>query len=119
MPTSTEMFHQAMQDYKYGFVTEIDSYTVPPGLDDDVIRYISAKKEEPAFLLDFRLKAFRHWLTLKEPRWPHVSYPEIDYQAISYYSAPKSKTDGPKNLEEVDPQLLETYEKLGIPLREQ
>ena len=119
MPTSTEMFHQAMQDYKYGFVTEIDSYTVPPGLDDDVIRYISAKKEEPAFLLDFRLKAFRHWLTMKEPRWPHVSYPEIDYQAISYYSAPKSKTDGPKNLEEVDPQLLETYEKLGIPLREQ
>ena len=108
-----------MQDYKYGFVTEIDSYTVPPGLDDDVIRYISAKKEEPAFLLDFRLKAFRHWLTMKEPRWPHVSYPEIDYQAISYYSAPKSKTDGPKNLEEVDPQLLETYEKLGIPLREQ
>ena len=104
--------------YKYGFVTDIDSDVVPPGLNEDVIRHISAKKGEPAFLLEWRLKAYRHWLTLKEPDWAMVSYPAIDYQAISYYAAPKSKDDAPKSLDEVDPKLLETYEKLGIPLHE-
>ena len=104
--------------YKHGFVTDIDSDTVPPGLDEDVIRLISAKKQEPGFMLDWRLKAYEHWLTMKEPRWAHVRHEPIDYQDISYYSAPKSKEDGPKSLDEVDPKLLETYEKLGIPLHE-
>src|SRR5690606_20556641 len=92
--------------------------TVPPGLDEDVIRLISAKKNEPEFLTEWRLKAFRHWLTMEEPKWAHVRYSPIDYQAISYYAAPKRRTDGPKSLDEVDPKLLETYEKLGIPLHE-
>ncbi len=104
--------------YKHGFVTDIDSDTVPPGLDEDVIRLISAKKQEPGFMLDWRLKAYEHWLTMSEPRWAHVRHEPIDYQDISYYSAPKSKEDGPKSLDEVDPKLLETYEKLGIPLHE-
>ena len=104
--------------YRHGFVTDIESDTVPPGLDEAVIRHISAKKGEPQFLLDWRLKAYAHWLTMQEPRWAHVRFDPIDYQAISYYSAPRKKTDGPKSLDEVDPKLLETYEKLGIPLHE-
>jgi hypothetical protein len=99
--------------YQHGFVTDIDADTVPPGLDEDVVRLISRKKEEPAFLTEWRLKALRHWLTMKEPHWAHVKVAPIDYQAISYYSAPKAKKDGPKSLEEVDPKLLETYAKLG------
>jgi Fe-S cluster assembly protein SufB len=104
--------------YKHGFVTDIDTDTVPPGLDEDVVRLISRKKGEPVFLTDWRLKALRHWRTMREPHWSHTIYPPIDYQAISYYSAPKAKTDGPKSLAEVDPKLLETYEKLGVPLHE-
>ena len=106
------------QEYKWGFVTDIESETVPPGLNEGVIRFISQKKSEPSWLLDWRLKAYRHWLTLTEPEWPKVSYPKIDYQAISYFSAPKQKKDAPKSLAEVDPKLLETYEKLGVPLHE-
>lgn len=106
------------KDYAAGFVTEVESDTLPPGLSEDTIRQISAIKKEPDFLLEFRLKAYRHWLTLKEPHWSKVQYGPIDYQAISYYSAPKTKK-GPKSLEEVDPEILKTYEKLGIPLQEQ
>ncbi len=106
------------REYKEGFVTEIDSDTLPPGLDEGVVRAISEKKREPEFMLQWRLDAFRHWLTLTEPQWAHVHHEPIDYQAISYYSAPKNE-DGPKSLDEVDPKLLETYEKLGIPLEEQ
>jgi Fe-S cluster assembly protein SufB len=108
----------AGQEYKAGFVTDIESETIPAGLDEGVIRLISGKKNEPPFLLEWRLKAFRHWLTMKEPSWAHVHYPPIDFQGIVYYSAPKRKKEGPKSLDEVDPKLLETYEKLGIPLRE-
>ena len=108
----------ATQEYKYGFVTDIDADSVPPGLNEDVVRLISAKKEEPQFLLDWRLKSYRQWLKMEEPTWHNVHYSPIDYQAISYYSAPKSKKDGPKSLDEVDPELLATYEKLGIPLSE-
>jgi len=104
--------------YQHGFVTDIESDTVPPGLDEDVVRMISRKKNEPAFLTEWRLKALRHWLTMPEPKWAHVNIAPIDYQEISYYSAPKNKTDGPKSLAEVDPKLLETYEKLGVPLHE-
>jgi len=104
--------------YQHGFVTDIESDTVPPGLDEDVVRMISRKKNEPAFLTEWRLKALRHWLTMPEPHWAHVRVAPIDYQAISYYSAPKNKTDGPKSLDEVDPKLLETYAKLGVPLHE-
>jgi Fe-S cluster assembly protein SufB len=106
------------REYKAGFVTDIESETIPPGLSEDVIRLISAKKSEPAWMLEWRLKAYRHWLTMTEPTWQNVHYPPIDYQKIVYYAAPKSKNEGPKSLEEVDPKLLETYEKLGIPLRE-
>jgi Fe-S cluster assembly protein SufB len=106
------------QEYKAGFVTEVESDAVPPGLNEDIIRLISAKKQEPAFMLDWRLKAFRHWLTMSTPRWAHVHYPPIDYQSIVYYSAPRRPKDGPRSLAEVDPRLLETYEKLGIPLQE-
>jgi Fe-S cluster assembly protein SufB len=104
--------------YQHGFVTEIESDTVAPGLDEDVVRLISRKKREPQFLLDWRLKALAQWRTMREPHWAQVNYPPIDYHAISYYSAPKQKTDGPKSLEEVDPKLLATYEKLGVPLHE-
>jgi Fe-S cluster assembly protein SufB len=107
------------REYRHGFVTEIEADTVPPGLSEDVIRLISAKKQEPEWLLEWRLKAYRHWLQMEEPRWAHVRYQPVDYQSISYYSAPRSKSDGPKSLDEVDPKLLETYEKLGIPLHEQ
>ena len=106
------------QDYKYGFVTDIETESAPPGLNEDIIRWISAKKQEPEFLLEWRLKAYRHWLKLSEPTWPNVRYKPIDYQSIVYYSAPKSTKDGPKSLDEVDPELLATYEKLGIPLQE-
>ncbi|MDX2345328.1 MAG: Fe-S cluster assembly protein SufB [Legionella sp.] len=106
-------------DYQHGFVTEVESETFPPGLDESVIRRISAMKNEPQFVLDFRLKAFAHWQTMETPEWSSVHYPEIDFQEISYYSAPKSMEDMPKSLDEVDPELLKTYEKLGIPLREQ
>jgi Fe-S cluster assembly protein SufB len=107
------------REYKAGFFTDIETDTVAPGLSEDVIRLISAKKEEPEWMLDWRLQAFRHWQTMVEPTWAHVHYPPIDYQAISYYSAPKGRKDAPKSLDEVDPKLLETYAKLGIPLREQ
>ena len=104
--------------YEHGFVTDIESDTVPPGLDEDVVRLISRKKGEPAFLTEWRLKALRHWVKMTEPHWAHVRYKPIDYQGISYYSAPKAQKDGPKSLDEVDPKLLETYEKLGVPLHE-
>ena len=105
--------------YEAGWITEIDSDTLPPGLDEDVIRFISARKQEPEWLLEWRLKAFRHWQTMAHPTWAHVHYPQIDYQGISYYSAPRRPEDGPQSLDEVDPELLRTYEKLGIPLHEQ
>jgi Fe-S cluster assembly protein SufB len=109
----------ANQEYKWGFVTDIAADTIPRGLNEDVIRLISAKKEEPEWLLEWRLKAYRHWLTLKEPTWANVHYPKIDYNDIIYYSSPKTQKDGPKSLDEVDPELLKTYAKLGIPLQEQ
>ena len=107
------------REYKEGFVTEIDSDTLPPGLDERVIRTISGKKNEPDFMLEWRLDAYKRWGDMNTPEWAHVHYPPIDFQAISYYSAPGSKGEGPKSLDEVDPKLLETYEKLGIPLEEQ
>ncbi len=106
------------QAYKYGFITDIEQEQLPPGLNEDVIRLISALKREPEWLLKWRLKAYRHWLKMKEPRWAKVQYNPVDYQEISYYAAPKKK-DGPKSLDEVDPKLVETYNKLGIPLEEQ
>jgi Fe-S cluster assembly protein SufB len=106
------------QKYRHGFVTDIEADTVPPGLNEDVIRLISRKKGEPQFMLDWRLKSYRHWLTMREPHWAHLRIAPIDYQAISYYSAPKARDDAPKSLDEVDPKLLETYDKLGIPLHE-
>jgi Fe-S cluster assembly protein SufB len=109
----------ASQEYKYGFETHIETDSVPRGLSEDVIRLISAKKNEPEFMLEWRLKAYRHWLTMTEPTWSNVHYPTIDYQDIVYYSAPKTNNDRPKSLDEVDPELLKTYEKLGIPLKEQ
>jgi Fe-S cluster assembly protein SufB len=119
-PTATEMMETyAGREYQYGFVTDIEQDTVPPGLDEDVVRLISAKKGEPEWMTEWRLKAYRHWLTMEEPTWANVTYPKIDFQAISYYSAPRSSADRPKSLDEVDPELLATYEKLGIPLREQ
>jgi Fe-S cluster assembly protein SufB len=120
MKSTTESIEElANREYKWGFVTDIESESIPPGLDEDVIRLISAKKKEPEFLLNWRLKAFRHWQKMKEPTWAFVKYDPIDYQAITYYSAPKSQKDGPQSLDEVDPELLRTYEKLGIPLQEQ
>lgn len=107
------------REYKEGFITEIESETFPPGLDEDVIVALSEKKNEPEFMRDWRLKAFARWKKMREPVWAHVNYTPIDYQSISYYSAPKSDADRPKSLDEVDPKLLETYEKLGIPLSEQ
>jgi Fe-S cluster assembly protein SufB len=108
----------ANREYKWGFVSDVAQDSVPPGLSEAVIRLISAKKQEPEFLLEWRLKAYRQWLTMQEPAWANVHYGPIDYQDIIYYSAPKSRTDGPKSLDEVDPELLRTYEKLGIPLHE-
>src|SRR5256712_357409 len=106
------------RDYPYGFVTEIEEDSVPAGLSEDIIRAISSKKNEPDWMLEWRLRAYRQWLTLKEPTWANVHYGPIDYQAIRYYSAPKQRGDGPKSLAEVDPELLRTYERLGIPLAE-
>ena len=106
-------------EYKYGFVTDIDTDIVPPGLSEDVIRLISEKKGEPEWLLEFRLKAYRKWLTMKMPDWAHLDIPPIDYQAISYYAAPVKKKDSPKSLDEVDPELIDTFNKLGISLEEQ
>ncbi|HVM32509.1 MAG TPA: Fe-S cluster assembly protein SufB [bacterium] len=103
------------EDYKYGFVTDIEADSAPPGLNEDIIRFISAKKKEPAFLLEWRLKSYRFWTKMKEPRWQAVQYPPIDYQDIIYYSAPKA---GPKSLDEVDPEILKTFEKLGVPMQE-
>ena len=109
----------AKREYKYGFVTDIDSEFAPKGLNEDIVRFISAKKNEPEWLLEWRLTAYRHWLTMQEPKWAFVNYPEIDFQDAYYYAAPKSDEDKPQSLDEVDPKLLETYEKLGIPLAEQ
>ena len=106
------------QKYEHGFVTDIEQDLIPPGLDEDVVRLISRKKGEPEFMTEWRLKAYRHWVTMTEPEWAHVRYSPIDYQSISYYAAPKNLDDAPKSLDEVDPKLLETYEKLGIPLHE-
>jgi len=121
-PPAQSLPNQGLEDligrgYAHGFVTDIEADTVAPGLSEDVIRFISAKKGEPDFLLAWRLKAYRHWLTLREPRWAKLHHPPIDYQAISYYSAPKA-SPGLKSIDEVDPKLLQTYEKLGIPLHE-
>jgi len=119
MSTATETIEGLVKkEYKYGFVTDVEADSAPPGLNEDIVRLISSKKNEPAFLLEWRLKAFRHWQAMKEPTWPHVHYAPIEYQKSVYYSAPKRKGDGPKSLDEVDPKLLETYEKLGIPLKE-
>ena len=120
MPSANETIQElANQEYKYGFVTDIESDAIPRGLNEEVVRTISARKNEPDFLLEWRLRAYRHWLTMKEPAWHNVHYPPIDYQDIIYYAAPKSGKDGPKSLDEVDPELLQTYEKLGISLQEQ
>jgi Fe-S cluster assembly protein SufB len=116
---ATQLDYLLKRDYEHGFVTELETDTIPRGLNEDVIRLISEKKSEPRFMLEWRLKAYRHWLTMREPKWGKLHYPPIDYQDISYYSAPKSKDDGPKSLSEVDPELLRTYEKLGISLKEQ
>ena len=120
MPSANETIQElANQEYKYGFVTDIEADAIPRGLNEEVVRTISARKNEPDFLLEWRLRAYRHWLTMTEPAWHNVHYPPIDYQDIIYYAAPKSGKDGPKSLDEVDPELLQTYEKLGISLQEQ
>ncbi|OGI67227.1 MAG: Fe-S cluster assembly protein SufB [Candidatus Muproteobacteria bacterium RBG_16_60_9] len=106
------------QQYRHGFTTLVEADSLPPGLNEEIVCALSAKKNEPQFMLEWRLRAYRHWLTMQEPKWAHVHYTPVDFQAISYYSAPKSQKDGPKSLDEVDPKLLETYEKLGIPLKE-
>jgi Fe-S cluster assembly protein SufB len=116
---SEQVEHLIKKEYAAGFTTDIVSETLPPGLNEDVIRFISAKKNEPEWLLEWRLKAYQAWLEMTEPEWAHVKYDDIDFQAVSYYSAPKSMDDKPKSLDEVDPELLRTYEKLGIPLHEQ
>ena len=122
MPVTTETTEQVhsitSETYKYGFVTEIETDQAPKGLNEDIIRLISAKKNDPQWLLESRLKAYRHWQTMAEPNWAMVKFPQIDYQDSYYFSAPKTK-DQPKSLDEVDPELLKTYEKLGIPLQEQ
>ena len=106
------------QEYQYGFVTDVESESIPPGLNEDVIKLISKKKKEPEFMLNWRLEAYRLWLQMRPPTWAHINYKDIDYQSIVYYSAPKSLKNAPKSLDEVDPKLLETYKKLGIPLSE-
>ena len=116
--TASKLDQWLRQEYKHGFVTHLEADTLPRGLNEDIIRMISAKKHEPEFMLEWRLKAFRHWLTMTEPSWATVEHPPIDYQDIIYYSAPKSRQDGPKTLDEVDPELLRMYEKLGVPLEE-
>ena len=119
MSSATETIEGFVKsEYKYGFITDIEAESAPPGLSEEIVRFISAKKNEPEFMLEWRLKAYRHWLKMSNPTWPKADYPPIDFQDIVYYSAPKKNTDGPKSLDEVDPKLLETYEKLGIPLHE-
>ena len=108
----------ADEKYKYGFTSDIDTEIIEKGLNEDVIRLISSKKEEPEWLLEFRLQAYQYWLTLEMPTWAHLNIPPIDYQAISYYADPTKKKEGPKSLDEVDPELLKTFDKLGIPLEE-
>src|SRR3954469_24853480 len=117
MPTETEEIESlAEREYQYGFESAIESESAPPGLSEETVRFISMKKQEPAWMLEWRLKAFRHWQTMTEPHdWPHLKYPPIDYQASSYFSAPKPKA---KSLDEIDPELLAVYDKLGIPLNE-
>ena len=116
---ANENINELIEDrYKYGFTTDVESESFSPGLNEDIIRALSAKKNEPEFMLNWRLKSYKHWLTLEEPEWAHIDYPKIDYQNISYYSAPKSNDEKPQSLDEVDPKLLETYDKLGIPLHE-
>jgi Fe-S cluster assembly protein SufB len=107
------------KEYQWGFITDIESDTIPKGLNDDVVRTISAKKNEPQWLLDWRLRAFHAWLKMEEPHWPNVNYPKVDYQDIHYYSSPKSSADGPQSMDEVDPEIRRTFDKLGIPLEEQ
>jgi Fe-S cluster assembly protein SufB len=120
MSTATETIEQFVnKEYEYGFVTDVEADAAPRGLNEDIVRLISKKKNEPEWLLEWRLKAFRYWLTMKEPTWQNAHYPKIDFQDIIYYSAPKRAKDAPKSLDEVDPKLIETYNKLGIPLREQ
>jgi Fe-S cluster assembly protein SufB len=119
MKTATEKIDSFLdREYEAGFVTEVESDTIPKGLSEDTIRLLSAKKGEPEFMLEWRLSAYRQWLTMTPPEWAKVGFPPVDFQDISYYSAPKSKKDGPKSLDEVDPELLRTYEKLGVPLHE-
>ncbi len=119
MSTAVETVKQITErEYQWGFVTPVEEETVPPGLDEEVIRLISRKKDEPEWLTEWRLEAFRRWKTMEEPRWARVHYPPIDYQAISYFAAPKQK-ERPKSLDEIDPEIRRTYEKLGIPIREQ
>src|SRR5829696_3466429 len=122
MPAVQETVDQVrridVDQYKYGFETNIEMEKAPKGLNEDTVRFISAKKDEPQWMLDWRLDAYRRWLTMREPTWARVDYGPIDYQDLYYYSAPKKK-DGPKSLDEIDPEILETYRKLGIPLREQ
>jgi Fe-S cluster assembly protein SufB len=123
MSTTTTLESVANREYKWGFVSDIDADTIPPGLNEDVIRLISAKKREPEFMLEWRLRAYRHWVKMERtagaPRWANVTHLPIDYQQIVYYSAPKQEGAGPTSLDQVDPRLLETFEKLGIPLAEQ
>src|SRR5438067_189258 len=122
MPAVQETVDQVrkidVDQYKYGFVTDIESDNAPKGLNEDIVRFISDKKNEPQWMTDWRLDAYRRWLTMREPTWARVDYPKIDYNDIYYYAAPKS-TPGPKSIDDVDPELLKVYEKLGIPLREQ
>jgi len=119
MSTSTDTIEEVVKsEYKYGFYTDIETESAPPGLNEGIIRFISDKKNEPEWLLEWRLKAYRHWTTLKEPTWQKADYPKIDYQDIIYFAAPKDLADGPKSMDEVDPKVLETFEKLGIPLHE-
>ncbi|MFP6726848.1 MAG: Fe-S cluster assembly protein SufB, partial [Alphaproteobacteria bacterium] len=117
--TAEQVSALSSDKYKYGFVTDIESDLAPKGLNEDIVRFISAKKDEPDWLLQWRLRSYRRWLEMEEPTWGNVNYPDIDFQDAHYYAAPKSKEDGPKSLDEVDPELLRTYEKLGIPLQEQ
>jgi Fe-S cluster assembly protein SufB len=119
MSTATETIEELVKtEYKYGFVTDVESESTPPGLSEETIRHISAKKKEPAWLTEWRIKAYQYWLKMPEPTWQFVKYPKINFQDISYFSQPKPNANAPKSLDEVDPKLLETYEKLGIPLRE-
>ena len=120
MAASNQQINELIKrDYEAGFVTDVEADSAPPGINEDIIRFISAKKNEPEFMLNWRLRAYEHWMTMETPVWANVHYPPIDYQDIVYYSAPKSPDDAPKSLDEVDPKLLETYDKLGIPLHEQ